>query len=518
MKEKTALLLLFVYGISLCASAKVAKNVCVEFNDPSIETKCYDRLQIKGITFDANPYEMEVDGHRFVYLGKVDANGNPTEKTWWAETNVGASSPQEYGNYFSWGETSQREVRNYTLETDPLYDSSASSYTYTSWNLDKAHDVASQLWGENCRTPTASEWENLSYMKQTDGAWVWSASTIADDTHTDGGYTITSPTTNMSIFLPASGYYDGNTCSGQGSEARYWSSSLEALSNAYYMLLNKTDCYVAYYGGRYCGNTVRAVASIDENSPAEYVKKVNIVFRDGSSISYDRSIVKKITFTEEVSLEMVDLGITSGGKKLLWANQNIGAKTSAEFGSYFAWGDTSTKSEYRWSTYEPNGGGGDFLPEADEIAVWDAEHTTNKVLKSDADAATINWGDNYRMPTKEEWQALVESSDLEWVLSTGAVSETSTQIGYTIKNKSTGNSIFLPATGYISESTYCERSATDFCIKYWSSSLLDSDHEYDNLTAYILNCERNSGKYKYEVSEEDRYIGLPVRAVSEQSE
>ena len=135
--------------------------------------------------------------------------------------------------------------------------------------------------------------------------------------------------------------------------------------------------------------------------------------------------------------DYVDLGLPSG---LKWATCNVGASTPEGYGDYFAWGETNTKSTYSLDTYT---------------------YTDNKpVLDPENDAARINWGGAWRMPTDAEWQELRDNCTWTWKTLNGIN-------GFEVKG-SNGNAIFLPAAGF--------RSSNDVFYTghygcYWSSSL-----------------------------------------------
>ena len=119
--------------------------------------------------------------------------------------------------------------------------------------------------------------------------------------------------------------------------------------------------------------------------------------------------------------EWVDLGLPSG---LKWATCNVGASSSEEYGGYFAWGETTTKSIYtreNCASYEQSWGdiGGD----------------------SSRDAARANWGGDWRLPTKKEFEELREHCTWEWTTQNG-------HKGYKVTSKQNGQSIFLPAAGW----------------------------------------------------------------------
>ncbi|MBO4463880.1 MAG: InlB B-repeat-containing protein [Prevotella sp.] len=159
--------------------------------------------------------------------------------------------------------------------------------------------------------------------------------------------------------------------------------------------------------------------------------------------------------------EFVDLGLPSG---LLWATTNIGAKYPEEHGDYYAWGETSPKSEYSWATYKyANGSENTLTKYCNDAGYGIVDY--KEVLEEEDDAATVNWGKLWRTPTLSETQELI--SCCSWELTTlNGIS------GYKVTGAN-GNSIFLPAGGVMQYywSYFTDRSvvmsATTF---YYSSS------------------------------------------------
>ena len=106
--------------------------------------------------------------------------------------------------------------------------------------------------------------------------------------------------------------------------------------------------------------------------------------------------------------EYVDLGLPSG---TLWATCNVGANNPEDFGDYFAWGETSPKDDYNWDTYRYSNGGSNGHPNLTKYCS-DSDYGYNgftdnlTILQPEDDAATANWGNGWRMPTKEECQEL----------------------------------------------------------------------------------------------------------------
>ena len=128
---------------------------------------------------------------------------------------------------------------------------------------------------------------------------------------------------------------------------------------------------------------------------------------------------------EEVPGEPIDLGLPSG---TMWASCNLGATKPEEYGDFFSWGETKPKSEYTWPNYLYQDGNGHYVDIGSEIA------------GTEYDAATANWGSQWRMPTLEQIQELVNNCSTKWTARNGVR-------GLEVFGPN-GNSIFLPAAGY----------------------------------------------------------------------
>ena len=137
--------------------------------------------------------------------------------------------------------------------------------------------------------------------------------------------------------------------------------------------------------------------------------------------------------------EYVDLGLPSG---LLWATCNVGANAPEEYCDYFAWGETQPKDVYDWSTYQYCNGSINTLtkycnrPDCGNNGFTD-DLTT---LLPEDDAATVNWGGDWRMPTYDEWRELYQNTTHTWTTQNG--------VNGRLFTASNGNSLFLPAAGY----------------------------------------------------------------------
>lgn len=152
--------------------------------------------------------------------------------------------------------------------------------------------------------------------------------------------------------------------------------------------------------------------------------------------------------------EYVDLGLS-----VKWATCNVGTTTPEGYGDYFAWGETSTKETYNWSTYF------DYDEDTKSFPKYNNEGGKT-ILDPEDDAAYVNWGGSWRMPTQAEWQELLDNCTWEWTTQNGidGYKVTSNKEGYTHKL------IFLPAAGYRSGSNLSNEGSKG---QYWSSSLTE---------------------------------------------
>ncbi len=235
------------------------------------------------------------------------------------------------------------------------------------------------------------------------------------------------------------------------------------------------------------------------------------VFAFGETISLTRNITLYAVWVVcrgmENGYEWVDLGLPSG---LKWATCNVGASKPEDSGSFFAWGETTPKTTYSWSTYKfmdsniNNWNGVTKYTFADgqneydgiKVAWYDSEGNfigDNKtILDPEDDAATVNMGGSWRMPTKTEMQELDEFCTVKYENDC-----------LKLTSKTNGAYIYMPI--YINET-----GAWDYRAGYiWSSSLGST---YSDAAIY-------GGSYSYESFETyesgARYNGYGVRGVCE---
>ena len=150
--------------------------------------------------------------------------------------------------------------------------------------------------------------------------------------------------------------------------------------------------------------------------------------------------------------EYVDLGLS-----VKWAAMNLGATRVSDRGGHYAWGETGNKADYTWSTYKHG-------TSADDLSKY--SYTDNGIaLQAADDAAYVNWGGAWRMPTGSEWEELCDRCNCSWEWT--SVDETP---GYRVTSKKEGytdKSIFLPAAGYYRG---CSIEGAGSSGYYWSST------------------------------------------------
>lgn len=207
--------------------------------------------------------------------------------------------------------------------------------------------------------------------------------------------------------------------------------------------------------------------------------------------TYTADQADKVVFEEAVAPthEYVDLGLPSGIK---WATCNIGATSPEEYGDYFAWGETTPTTDDSWSSYKYcNGSINTLTKYCTSSSYGTVDNKT--ILEPEDDAAHVNWGGDWRMPTKEEQDELRNNCTWTWTTMNGVN-------GYRVTGTN-GNSIFFPAR----DVTWLHPDV-GFLGIYWSSSL----SEYYSLGASTLRFDPNN--YIHDGS--DRNYGQSVRAVT----
>ena len=190
-----------------------------------------------------------VESHNFVDLGLPSG-------TKWATSNVGSDTPEGYGDYYAWGETTPKETYNW--DTYRYYDgSNLTKYTGSDnlTTLEASDDAATANWGSGWRMPTQTEMQELI----SNCTVTWTTQNGVN------GRLFTGPNGN-SIFLPAAGNRRGSELYGAGSYGLYWSSSLSTdyPDSAWYLNFYSDYYGMGYYGRGY-GQSVRPVCVSSQN-------------------------------------------------------------------------------------------------------------------------------------------------------------------------------------------------------------------------------------------------------------
>jgi hypothetical protein len=178
----------------------------------------------------------------------------------------------------------------------------------------------------------------------------------------------------------------------------------------------------------------------------------------------------------------------------LWADRNVGADSPEGYAAYFAWCETTPRSTYSWSTNKWYNG--TFDTQTKYCTNSNNGTVDNKIVLDAADdAATANWGSQWRMPTRVEHSELRDWCTWTWTTLGGVK-------GYKVTGPN-GNSIFLPAAGCRGSSSLYDVGSYGF---YWSSTLLE-DLPYGAWGLDFGSSNYHLNYYGF------RYFGHTVRAV-----
>ena len=194
---------------------------------------------------------------------------------------------------------------------------------------------------------------------------------------------------------------------------------------------------------------------------------------------------------ENGSHAYVDLGLS-----VKWATCNVGAGNPEDYGDYYAWGETETKSDYSWSTYKWCNGSSETMTKYCTYSDYGTVDYKTQLDLSD-DVAHVKWGGNWRMPTNDEFTELRNTSNCTWTWTTQGGKN-----GYKVTSKKNGNSIFLPAAGCRLDGSLLNAGSYG---DYWSSSLSTSSSD----RAYYVLFDSSDVLRNYG----GRYYGRSVRPV-----
>ena len=438
--------------------------------------------------------------HEFVDLGLSSG-------TLWATTNVGATNPEDYGDYFAWGEiVPNKETYSWSTTAWVYYE--GSSLRFSKYNtseqygeidnkteLDPEDDAAYVNWGPEWRIPTEAQIKELISNQCT---WEWV------EVNGVNCQKITGPNGKY-IIMPAAGQRQNASNSSVGTNGNYWSRNLFASGTS----VNPLNAFKLYFsktmkqrssGSRNQGCSVRPVYVSEDVPTSDYER--GDVNQDGATSIKDVTVLIDYLLSGEWPdpipvVNYVDLGLPNG---TLWATHNVGAHNPEELGDFFAWGETAPKANYVWE-------GTAWLYVEDgkkRISKYNTKSdygpVDNKIeLDPEDDAAYVNMGSEWRMPSKADIDELLANCTWEWTQLNGVNGQLITGPN--------GNTMFLPAVG--------ERTGTSMyhlgeAGNYWSRSLHVVNETVSFPTGAFKIYFTDSG-LTWNTSE--RCIGLPVRAV-----
>lgn len=519
----------------------------------------------KSISFPRNMFGTLANADKDVSYNSIFEYVDLGLSVNWATMNVGAESPEDFGDYFAWGAVEPWYEDGYAQSNNPVWKSGKSEgYTWTNCPyqtyvgssiddglfskyvdrssfgtvdnipiLEFGDDAARANWGDTWRMPTVEEWFEL--RNSSNCTWI----------RTMSGYKVMSKSNGNSIFLPFAGSRSEDGLYGVYSYGRYWTSSIYSFHPYYAEGMElSTDHYYAVTHNRCSGLSVRPVCpssryvcvngiSLNKSSatlvfgrisqlsatisPSNASNKSVIWSSSNPSIvevDITGAVTPKNIGSATISVTTVDGGYTDQcditvvpqyvdlGLSVKWAIMNVGASSLEEYGDYFAWGETENKGSYNWSNYKYCKGSNKTMTKYCNKSDYGYNGYTDGNTVLDPE------DDAAHVKWGRDWRM---PTDDEWLElrneenCTWTWAEMNGVNGYKVTSKKSGyegNYIFLPAAGcFLGTSLRCIGSDG----YYWSSSL---DQNYDNGADRL-----NFGINYFGWCNEYRYSGFSVRPV-----
>jgi hypothetical protein len=467
-----------------------------------------------------------------------------------ATKNLGAKKPEDSGYYFAWGETEPKDeyswnTYKWTKEIKDPYTNVSFSKYYTKSNgkpdfeyLQPEDDAATVMLGEGWRMPTCDEVKLLQDSYAADLLACRVRTTLRNGVY---GYELIGLNGN-SIFIPSTGVMRDNELTYWDYDTKLWCSDIQGMQMRYFEV-NSLEADLSLNGeNRCCGLPIRAVKVKKERTDTVFLK-YNVLERnieqarerlatinaaDYSAESYqtldkayqhavyikafakendgqlthksiyvinevNEQLQDSINFaSHNLRLAMVDLQplpkpsdikAVDLGLSVRWASANLGARTEAENGYYIAWGELTPKEgRYDWDSYNM------FSKYITDSKWGEVDGKTRLDLEDDA--AHDYLGGNWRIPTPEQFQELVDKCTFENVGLYGR-----TVMRATGPN---GNYIYFPHAGTtsVTDQIYC-----------WTSDM--SPGANNHAICYRIDSFWGTANKTWE----DRCVGMTIRAV-----
>ena len=535
----------------------------------------YEKSTSKSITIGRSNLSkmssMEVERGTPVTPGVPDAIdlGLPSGLKW-ASFNLGASKPEEYGDYYAWGETEPKDSyswSNYKWCVD------GNDFAITKYCIDSRHgyngftdgetilhpqdDAAHMNLGGQWRMPMDSEWAEL--LDNCSSAW-----TTENGVY---GCLLTSNYNGNSIFLPAAGCKLNTSVYNAETYCFYWSSSLDTSSSDSAMaMFYSIDEMGRDDASRYGGPTIRPVFGDFPDCPVQGVSldKTELELIVGESAvltasvfpenATDKSVVWSssnesvatvspsgvttgvslgsaiitattidggktatcnVTVTDRPVPETIDLGLPSG---LKWASFNLGATKPEEYGDYYAWGETepyyNTLNPLIWKEGKESG----YTWSSYKWCMGDSNPMMLIKYCTDASYGYNGFTDGKTVLDPEDDAVIVNlggnwrmPTDEEWgellMNCTLARATLNGVSGCSFTSKINGNSIFFPCSGYLAGTEFVSGYG-----QYWCSSLSPDNPLYAWSVVFDYQLQQlYAGRHSFF----PRDCGYSIRPVSE---
>ena len=433
--------------------------------------------------------------------------------TLWATCNVGANAPEEFGDYFAWGEIQPKDY--YSWDTYQYYNGSDTTLTKYCNNSDfgsngftdnltmllSEDDAATANWGEDWHMPTLWDWQEL-YNNTT---CIWTTQNGV------GGMLFTAVNGN-SLFMPASGDFWGSELSSAGYSGNYWSSSLnlENPASAWGCYFNSDNC-IENNRGRCCGLSVRPVRSSQSNAPTGAINGKYTINNAGNQVYFSQGNLQYIGSASTPYWKFAEnqwdfLGTTTGQNS---SDQNVDR-------DLFGWGTSGwnpgNTCYHPWETF--NASGSSYGPAGANNLIGNYANSDWGVYNP-----ISNGGDQsnqWRTPTSEEWKYVFNTRTTasgiryakaivnevngvillpdDWNAGYYGLCDTNTKGASYSSNTITASewvvleqrgAVFLPATGYRFGESVKKVGINGY---YWSSSYANSTYAYG---VYFLDSDLN---------------------------